>query len=73
MRNRKNLLLAVFIVMLIPFTGLSNSTRAQSGSQFEFDPERVPWTQLLYSIESFSADVTAQVQLESLPAAITDL
>jgi hypothetical protein len=55
--------------MVIPLTGFSNSTRAQSYSQIKLDPKRVPWTLLSYRIKNFSAEVTAQVQLESLPAA----
>ena len=54
--------------MAIPLTGFSNSTRAQSYSQIELDPKRVPWTQLSYRIKNFSAEVDVQIQLESLPA-----
>ena len=66
---RKKLLLFALFSMVIPLTGLSNSTRAQSYSQIKLDPERVPWTQLSYRIKNFSAEVNVQVQLESLPAA----
>jgi hypothetical protein len=69
MRIRKKLLLFVLSFMVIPLTGFSNSTRAQSYSQIELDPKRVPWTQLSYRIKNFSAEVDVQVQLESLPAA----
>ena len=69
MRIRKKLLLFVLFFMVMPLTGFSNSTRAQSYSQIKLDPKRVPWIQLSYRIKNFSAEVTAQVQLESLPAA----
>ena len=69
MRIRKKLLLFVLFFMVIPLAGFSNSTRAQSYSQIELDPKRVPWTQLSYRIKNFSAEVDVQVQLESLPAA----
>jgi len=68
MSNRKKLLLFTLFFMVIPLTGFSNSTRAQSYSQIKLDPKRVPWIQLSYRIKNFSAEVTAQVQLESLPA-----
>jgi hypothetical protein len=55
--------------MIILLTGISNSTRAQSYSQIKLNPKSVPWIQLSYRIKNFSAEVTAQVQLESLPAA----
>ncbi len=69
MRIRKKLLLFVLFFLAISLTGFSNSTRAQSYSQIELDPKRVPWTQLSYRIKNFSAEVDVQVQLESLPAA----
>ncbi len=69
MKIRKKLLLFALSFMVIPLTGFSNSTRAQSYSQIKLDPKRVPWTQLSYRIKNFSAEVDAQVQLESLPAA----
>jgi len=69
MRIRKKLLLFVLFFLVIPLTGFSNSTRAQSYSQIELDPKRVPWIQLSYRIKNFSAEVDVQVQLESLPAA----
>ena len=69
MRIRKKLLLFVLSFMAIQLAGFSNSTRAQSYSQIELDPKRVPWTQLSYRIKNFSAEVEVQVQLESLPAA----
>ncbi len=50
---RKYLLLFVLFSMLIPLTGLSNSTQAQSYSQIKLDPNRVPWTQLSYKIKNF--------------------
>ncbi len=56
-------------IVLLPFIGLFELLRAEPSSQIQLDPKRVPWTQLLYKIESFSADVDTQVQLESLPAA----
>ena len=69
MRIRKKLLLYVLFFIVIPLTGFSNSTRAQSYSQIELDSNRVAWSQLSYRIKTFSADVDVQVQLESLPAA----
>ena len=69
MRIAKKLLLFDLFFMVILLTGFSNSTRAQSYSQIELDPKRVPWTQLSYRIKNFSAEVDVQVQLESLPAA----
>jgi hypothetical protein len=69
MRIRNKLLLFILSFMVIPLTGFSNSTRAQSYSQIKLDPKRVPWIQLSYRIKNFSAEVNAQVQLESLPAA----
>jgi len=69
MRIRKITLLFILISMAIPVAGLLNSTRAQSYSQIELDPKRVPWTQLSYRIKNFSAEVNVEVQLESLPAA----
>jgi hypothetical protein len=68
MRIRNKLLLLVLFFVVIPLTGLSNSTRAQSYSQIKLDPTRVPWTYLSYRINNFSAEVSVQVQLESLPA-----
>ena len=69
MRIAKKLLLFVLFFMVIPLTGFSNSTRAQSYSQIKLDPKRVPWIQLSYRIKNFSVEVNAQVKLESLPAA----
>ena len=69
MRIHKKILLFALFFMVIPLTRFSNSTRAQSYSQIQLDPKRVPWTQLSYRIKNFSAEVNAQVQLESLPAA----
>ena len=69
MRIRKKLLLFVLFFMVIPLTCFSNSTRAQSYSQIKLDPKRVPWVQLSYRVKNFLAEVTAQVQLVSLPAA----
>ena len=69
MRIRKKLLLFVLFLMVIPLTGFSNSTPTQSYSQIKLDPKRVPWLQLSYRVKNLSAEVTAQVQLESLPAA----
>ena len=69
MRIRIKLLLFVLFSMVIILPGLSDSTRAQSYSQIKLDPKRVPWTQLSYGINNFSAEVSVQVQLESLPAA----
>jgi hypothetical protein len=69
MRIRNKLLLFVLYFMVIPLTGFSNSTRAQSYSQIKFDSKRVPWTQLSYRIKNFSVEVNVQVQLDSLPAA----
>jgi hypothetical protein len=69
MRIRKNLLLLVFFMVLILLMSLLNLSRAQTHSQIKLDPKRVPWIKLLFKIESFSADVTTQVQLESLTAA----
>ena len=54
--------------MVIPLAGFSNSTRTQSYSKINLDPKHVPWTQLSYRIKNFSAEVSVQVQLESLPA-----
>jgi hypothetical protein len=68
MRIRKKTLLFILISMAIPVTGLLNPARAQSYSQIELDPKRVLWTQLSYHIKNFSAEVNAQVRLESLPA-----
>jgi hypothetical protein len=69
MRIHKKILLFALFFMVIPLTRFSNSTRAQSYSQIELDPKRVPWTQLSYKIKNFSTEVNVQVQLESLPAA----
>jgi hypothetical protein len=69
MRIRKKFLIFVLSFMVIPLTGFSNSTRAQSYSQLKLDSKRVPWTQLSYRIKNFSAEVNVQVQLQSLPAA----
>jgi len=69
LRIRKKILLFALLFMVISLTGFSNSTRAQSYSQIKLDPKSVPWIQLSYRIKNFSAEVTAQVQLESLPAA----
>ena len=69
MKIRKKLVIFVLSFMVIPLTGFSNSTRAQSYSQIKLDPKRVPWTQLSYRIKNFSAEVDVQVQLKSLPAA----
>ena len=66
---RKYLLLFVLFSMLIPLTGVSNSTRAQSYTHIKLDPDRVPWTQLSYKIKNFTAEVNVQVQMESLPTA----
>jgi len=66
---RNNLLFFILISMVIPLTGLSNSTRAQSYSQIKLDPNRVPWTQLSYRIKNLSAEVNVNIQLESLPTA----
>jgi hypothetical protein len=56
-------------IVLISFLGLFEILRAEHSSPIQLDPERVSWIQLLYKIESFSADVVTQVRLESLPAA----
>lgn len=64
--HRKLLLL---VIVLIPFTGLFDFSKAEPSTQIKLDPKRVSWIQLLYKIESFSADVSTLVLLESLPAA----
>jgi len=69
MRNRKKLLLFTLFFMVIPLTGFSKSTRTQSYSQIKLDPKRVPWVKLSYRVKNFLAEVTAQVQLVSLPTA----
>jgi len=69
MRICKKLLLYVLFFIVIPLTGFSNSTRSQSYSQIKLDPKRVPWVQLSYRVKNFLAEVTAQVQLVSLPTA----
>jgi hypothetical protein len=66
---RNNLLLFILFSMVIPLTGFSNSTQAQSYSQVKLDPKQVPWTQLSYRIKNFSAEVNVKIQLESLPTA----
>ncbi len=66
---QSNLLLFIFFSMVIPLTGFSNSTQAQSYSQVKLDPKQVPWTQLSYRIKNFSAEVNVKIQLESLPTA----
>jgi hypothetical protein len=67
MRIRGKFLLPA--IVLISFIGIFEVLKAEPSSPIKFDPERVSWTQLLYKIESFSADVVTEVQLESLPAA----
>ena len=69
MRIRRKSLLIVFFILGMSLTGFSKLIHAQSLSQFKLDPKRVLWTQLSYHIKNFSAEVNAQVQLESLPAA----
>ena len=66
---RNKLLLLVLFSVLIPLTGISNISQAQSYSQIKLDPKRVPWTQLSYRIKNFTVEVNVQVRLESLPAA----
>jgi hypothetical protein len=39
-----------------------------SYSQLKLDVKRIPWTHLTFEAKSFMADVTAQLQLESMPA-----
>lgn len=70
MTVRKKILLSfVYIFMVIQLAGFSNSAQALSHSPIRLDANRVPWIHLEYGAKRFSVEVTATVQLESLPAA----
>lgn len=58
---------AICMVIQQPF--FLNSTRAQTYSQFNLDPARIPWVRLRYDINNFPVGVTTQVFLESLQTA----
>jgi hypothetical protein len=59
----------VYILMMLQSAGFPNSTWSQTYSIFKLNSTRVPWVSLSYGVKNFSVEVTAQVQLESLPAA----
>jgi len=69
MTVRIKLLSFVYILMMLQSAGFPNSTWSQTYSISKLNSTRVPWVALSYGVKNFSVEVTAQVQLESLPAA----
>lgn len=67
MRIREKFLLPAIVLLAV--IGIFAARSAESSPPIQLDPERVSWVQLVFKIESFSADVTTQVRLESLPVA----
>jgi hypothetical protein len=68
----KRFLVFVWLLTLISSGALANSTRAEFSSRLDLDAKRVPWTRMLFRAKGFSVDVTAHVQLESLPSAAVE-
>ena len=64
----KTFLMFALLGGLILFAGFSNSMGSPSYSQLKLDANRIPWTHLTFESKSFMADVTAQLQLESMSA-----
>jgi hypothetical protein len=69
MTIRNRLLAFVCLFVLTSSGGLTSSAWAELSSTLDLDANVVPWTRLLFQAKGFSVDVTADVQLESLPSA----
>ncbi|MGD1987329.1 MAG: hypothetical protein PVF30_12625 [Desulfobacterales bacterium] len=64
----KTFLLFALLCGFILFGGFSNSIGSPAYSQLKLDANRISWTHLTFEAKSFMADVTAQLQLESMSA-----
>jgi hypothetical protein len=69
MRNHNKLWLSAVFFTAISLTCFWQAARAQLYSHIKFDPQHVSWTELSYQLNTFSADVNVQVQMEFLSAA----
>jgi hypothetical protein len=69
MTYRKCKLVVFSLALMLCSSMYGNAARAQSSSGFQYDPNRVPWTDLTFHAKNFWAEVSTSVELISLPAA----
>ena len=66
---RKYKLVIFSLALLLCGSMYGSATRAQSSSGLQYNPDRVPWTDLTFHAKNFWVEVSTHVELISLPAA----
>jgi hypothetical protein len=66
-RKYKSIVFSLALLLCSSMYG--NAARAQSSSGLQYNPNRVPWTDLTFHAKNFWVEVSTRVELISLPAA----
>ena len=69
MTYRKCKLVVFSLALMLCSSMYGNAAHAQSSSGLQYNPNRVPWTDLTFHAKNFWVEVSTHVELISLPAA----
>ena len=67
-RHSRKILNLLFVILMLHMGSFIDSAWAQPFSTLKLDPDRVPWTDLLFEGKNFFVGVIIEVQLASFPA-----